>query len=117
MTLIMDMIACKIAGRNSNTAMETVSFSLMPFDKVRFYMHTTDVSDAGPIDQLKMRIAVFMTVRSTLAGRQSETGYVKDFSDVRWQSDFLLHVNGSPSLGDDFSYDSLCCVKCFFDFI
>jgi len=80
-------------------------------------MHTTDVSDAGPIDQLKMRIAVFMTVRSALAGRQSGTGYVKDFSDVRWQSDFVLHVNGSPSLGDDFSYDSLCCVKCFFDFI
>ena len=58
----MDMIACKIAGRNSNTAMETVSFSLVSFDKVRFYMQHTDAYDAGSIDQLEMRIAVLMTM-------------------------------------------------------
>ena len=113
----MDMTACEMAGTNSNKDNGDSEFFTNAIRQGEILHITTDVYDAGPIDQLKMRIAVFMTVRSALAGRQSGTGYVKDFSDVRWQSDFLLHVNGSPSLGDDFSYDSLCCVKCFFDFI
>ena len=58
----MDMTACKMAGTNSNKDMGTVSFSLVSFDKVRFYIQHTDAYDAGSIDQLEMRIAVLMTV-------------------------------------------------------
>ena len=77
----MDMIACKIAGRNSNTAMETVSFSLVSFDKVRFYIQHTDAYDAGSIDLLKMRIAVFMAVCS--ASTEQQQWSISRTSDVR----------------------------------
>ena len=85
----MDMIACKIAGRNSNTAMETVSFSLVSFDKVRFYIQHTDAYDAGSIDLLKMRIAVFMTVCS--ASTEQQQWSISRTSDVfycRWDYQF-----------------------------
>ena len=66
----MDMIACKIAGTNSNKDMGTVSFSLVSFDKVRLYMQNTDIFDAGSINRLKKRVAVFMTICSALAEQQ-----------------------------------------------
>jgi len=70
----MDMTACKMAGTNSNKDMGPVSFLLVSFDKVRFYMQNTDIFDAGSIDRLKKRVAVFMTICSALAKQQKLNG-------------------------------------------